>query len=302
MEIQKIISKIKLFSQDTNSNYALTSRVILENMETVVSLSISKVAQMAYTSSTSITRFCQQGLELDGFGELQTIIKLYLKNQESRIIHEEATRNESMNYKSDEWIFNEAVWALEETRELINDIELEKLANEVKNAKVIAIIAFNNGIDILPEIVNKLSMVGLPPVVIQHREVLEHVSDICDESWLFITITYFGERKFVAESLAKIKQNGSKIALISINHQNDYVKHSDIWIQFSGINDSDPLQMTRYSTLSALLYTFQICFIKILRNDPERFRKIYRKCKIDVPELEKEIETQDELENQSTKK
>ncbi|WP_027063511.1 MurR/RpiR family transcriptional regulator [Mesoplasma seiffertii] len=296
MEIQKIISKIKLFSQDTNSNYALTSKVILENMETVVSSSISKVAQMAYTSSTSITRFCQQGLELDGFGELQTIIKLYLKNQESRIIHEETTRNENTSYKSDEWIFNETIWALEETRELINDVELEKSANEVKKAKVIAIISFNNGLDILSEIVNKLSMVGLPPVVIQQREVLEHVSDICDENWLFIAVTYFGERKFVAESLAKIKQNGSTVALISINHQNDYVKYSDVWIQFSGINDSDPLQMTRYSTISALLYTFQMCFIKILRHDPERFKKIYRKCKIDVPELEVEHECDDECE------
>jgi DNA-binding MurR/RpiR family transcriptional regulator len=102
MEIQKIISKIKLYSQDTNSNYALTSKIILENMEVVVVSSISKVAQMAYTSSTSITRFCQRGLELDGFGELQTIIKLYLKNQESRIVHEEMTKAESSGYNTDE--------------------------------------------------------------------------------------------------------------------------------------------------------------------------------------------------------
>jgi hypothetical protein len=55
--------------------------------------------------------------------------------------------------------------------------------------------------------------------------------------------------------------------------------------------------MTRYSTISALLYTFQLCFIKILRNDPQRFGKIYKKCKIDLQETQKDEDKTKETQN-----
>lgn len=141
MDVTKLILKLDQLSKEKTSTIGVTSRVILNNIELITNSTISKVAQLTFTSPATITRFCQKYLDISGFSELQTLLRVYLNQQEEQIKNTSLDKNKKIT-KFDE--INNAIIA---TDALIDINEVDKLVRAIYNTKTVALISYDNSVN-----------------------------------------------------------------------------------------------------------------------------------------------------------
>ncbi|QQY78287.1 MurR/RpiR family transcriptional regulator [Mycoplasma mycoides subsp. capri] len=275
MDVTKLILKLDQLSKEHSSASGITSRIILDNIELITNSTISKVAQITYTSPATITRFCQRHLDISGFSELQTLLRVYLNQQEEQ--------NRLLLQNKDKKIskFEEISKAINATDALIETNQVDKLVKAIYNTKTVALISYDNSVNhAVTELAEKMNLIGIPPVIINQQDLLDYYTKISDSSWVFIVISHFAENITTYQSIVQLKKNGSRIGLISMNKPNKYSSVCDYWIKYA-VTDADPLQKIKHSANFSLLYVVQVLFNRILTNDHNRFEKIIKTLKIE---------------------
>ncbi|UKS53721.1 MurR/RpiR family transcriptional regulator [Mycoplasma feriruminatoris] len=275
MDVTKLILKLDQLSKEKTSTIGVTSRVILNNIELITNSTISKVAQLTFTSPATITRFCQKYLDISGFSELQTLLRVYLNQQEEQIKNTSLDKNKKIT-KFDE--INNAIIA---TDALIDINEVDKLVRAIYNTKTVALISYDNSVNhAVTELAEKMNLIGIPPVIINQQEDLDYFTKISDSAWVFIVVSHFAENNLTFQAISQLKKNGSRIGLISMNKANKYSSVCDYWVKYA-VSDDDPLQKIKHSANFSLLYVVQVIFNRILTNDPKRFEKVIKTLKIE---------------------
>ncbi|AJM72213.1 MurR/RpiR family transcriptional regulator [Mycoplasma yeatsii] len=273
MNVTNVIFRLKELAKEPETNIGLTSKTILDNMNLVANFNISKVAQITYTSPATITRFCQKYLNLSGFSELQTLIRVYLSEEQLNSDPKKHTKKNEFNY-------DEITSAINLTDSLIDMDEVDKIVEGIFKTKTVCIVSQDSSISyIASDLYEKMSLIGIPPIVIKQQETLEYYSKISDENWLFIVISHFGENAMVRKMIEQIHKNGSFVALVSMNNTSAFSKVADCWIKYAP-TDQDPLQKIKYSSMFSLLYVTQVLFTSIVKKDKKRFEKISKILKI----------------------
>ncbi|AGJ90473.1 MurR/RpiR family transcriptional regulator [Mycoplasma putrefaciens] len=265
MKVASTISKLKQLAKDQDSNAKITSEKILDNIELVSNSNISKVAELIYTSPATIIRFCKNYLNLSGFSELQTLLRIYLSEQD------EIEKEHKFILK-----YSEIIEIIDQTDNLSELQEIDKIAKAILQAQTICIIVHDLSVEYLAiDLVEKINLLGLSAIVIAQQKQLDYYSKISDQNWLFIVISHHKENMTFQKKLEKIYNSNSVIALFSMNQASDFSQLANYWVKFALIDPDNK----DFDTISPL-YIVELLINRIVKTDQKRFKKMTKILKI----------------------
>ncbi|AXK51398.1 MurR/RpiR family transcriptional regulator [Spiroplasma alleghenense] len=266
MNVYNIISKIKEISQNKNDKKNYIALTVMQNMNQISSFSLNKLAELALTSPSSVTRFCKE-LDLDGFGGLRVVCEIYLseKEQNRKVIF-----NNDDNFSKK--LLKEIKDVLDQNDNLISTDYYSAISQLIFDTKTVVLVSMDDTQNMAKEFSQKMTSIGIPPVFIDNQQQLEYFVRHSDEKFVFFFVCY-GTNEFILDNANKVKSQGGKVIFISINSSINYRDNFDCVIN---IKDKDhPLWFNKCSSLFSLLFIFQNIFTNIVSSDKKRFMKFF---------------------------
>ncbi|MGY5237641.1 MurR/RpiR family transcriptional regulator [Clostridium tertium] len=248
---------------DINYNIAIT---MLRNIRSIPNMSISKLADLCFTSPAAITRFCHK-LGYSNFIEFKENIKInighYTKGlMKPKAMHYDLTREDILNNMS---------------LEIINEIETFKSFIDLKVIdRVVELIFNSNNVCIFGTQFSQLMAQELQRKLVNISKLIYHANDVqeqerladeLDENSLAILISPTGRFTLYHERLwRKIEKSSATVVVITEQHKPEYMKRSDYIIYLPPRNDSNEYVQNHRYDLSYLLEYIYIRYGSMYKN------------------------------------
>ena len=137
-EVERAIYKLVNIannSDKTNTDY-LIAEGLLSNIGRIPMLNIESLAKLCFMSSSSISKFFSK-YDFESYSSFKKLLRNYLPNIETHI----PQKNTEINYV--EYVTNQTIDALTETKRTISTYEIEKAAEYIHHSDYCTIIANN---------------------------------------------------------------------------------------------------------------------------------------------------------------
>lgn len=265
-----IFSKLNKLTNLTESEKTLV-KYMQDNLESFVKMSASEISETCFISTSTIYRLCQK-LDLSGLSEL--------KVQASSSINEYLIEKNSLDYnypfKQNE-TEHEIVLKMKELYDQtivssLNLISLEKLkviCNELKKAKYIDFYTSAGNIFFAENFKFQMQEIGTFVNVPIEEFNQRLTASTSNEEHISIIMSFEG-RGAVIENITKIlKNNKSKIILISSTNENPLTKYADYNLYLSS-NENHYNKISSFSTRLSLLYLLDCIYTGFFKLDYDR--------------------------------
>ncbi len=234
-------------------------RYILDNTKEVVSMDIHSLAKKGYCSPATIVRICKKN-HFDGFRELKIALlndlnfnDQLLKDSGIEIKHEDHN-----SFIRD--ILNESVTAINNTYNLVDYDEVNKIINLLKKAKIIRLFGIGASYLVAKDFQLKLERINKPTVLFEdtHMQIISSNNLRNDE--IAFMISYSGNTKEINQMAQNIRKKGGIIISLTQYSNNKLMRIADYNLFVPKIEKALRIAATssRISQLSVIDYIYRI--------------------------------------------
>lgn len=234
-------------------------KYILDNTKEVVYMDIYSLAKKGYCSPATIVRICKKN-HFDGFRELKIALlndlnfnDQLLKDSGIEIKHEDHN-----SFIRD--ILNESVTAINNTYNLVDYDEVNKIINLLKKAKIIRLFGMGASYLVAKDFQLKLERINKTTVLFEdtHMQIISSNNLKPDE--VAFMISYSGKTKEINEMAQNMKKKGGTIISLTQYSNNKLMQIADYNLFVPKIER--PLRIgatsSRISQLSVIDYLYRI--------------------------------------------
>lgn len=227
---------------------------ILEDLTKVQMLSLTKISEEINVSKTTILRFCQK-LGYSGYSEFRYDCIRYVNTLNDI---EEETSQENATIVSVE---NNYIDTISQLHKTIQDKEMERLAEKIREARIIRCIGEINSSVTCYQLRYALAMYGHNVDVVSSAPEVTAIDLTTDSNdlVLLVSATLNSESSLVNETLRLVENCGSTFAVVTMNHHSEILNSADISILLPNIVS------TKGNSLLRNVPIFSI-FVEILLN------------------------------------
>lgn len=173
------------------------ARFLLSNSKNIMNINISKLADLTYTSPSTITRFSKK-IGCDNFVDL----KIKLHSTDKLEVEEKKEKQSVFEYYSD---------VINQTEEITDINDIEAVIQLIKEARKIFVLGVGSSGLTAMEFSQRLLRMGLNSTGISDSHLMLITSSIVRKGDLVIGISTSGETKEVIDALELAKKNEANI-------------------------------------------------------------------------------------------
>ncbi|MDD6308869.1 MAG: MurR/RpiR family transcriptional regulator [Clostridia bacterium] len=196
---------------------------LLENPGEIIPLSITELADKCGCSEATIVRFARH-LDFCGYQEL----KISLAREENSSNMTEGLDEGDTPGVVFEKVIDTIYCSLEQTKNVLDHKELEKMANAILSANHVAIYGLGNSAAVGLDFQHKLMRVGIHALFYHDNHLQAISASHLKEGDLAIGISHSGSSKDIVEALDIARKAGATTAAITNYGKSPIIKKSDI--------------------------------------------------------------------------
>lgn len=200
--------------------YYTIAHTILTNLDKIPTISINDLADLCYTSPSTISRFCKD-MNCKNFANFKHEIAIALEYSKNELhLKEEDVYMISKNpeYLVDK-IYNETIESLKMGQMTMNIHDIDKICEMLYQAQKVQMIGYQFNKIISNDF--QIKMLKLQKFIyafVERGEDFQRL-DINDENTLVIIMTVRARKKLIDSLVKKIKENHPRILMITLNKE-----------------------------------------------------------------------------------
>ncbi len=244
---------------------------VLKKRESIVSMSITELAQESKVAESSVSRFCKR-LDLKGYQEFKIAIAQSTHGDEKDSTRElgiEILFHDELEVMASK-VKNTNISALDETYNLINYDELERAVDAMIASSRVRFFGVGSSLITAMEGQNKFLRIMNKSEVAFDSHLQAMAASMMNDQEVAIVISYSGQTKDAIEVAKIAKKAGALVVAITRFNKSPLTAYSDI-ILLCGANEG-PLQGGSLSAKISQLYLLDIMYF-------EYFKKTYEESK-----------------------
>ncbi|UUX35411.1 MurR/RpiR family transcriptional regulator [Fundicoccus culcitae] len=202
-----LLNRIKSKQNFSDSELKIANYVN-EFPQKVISMTIQELADVTYTSTSSVTRFCRK-VDTEGFSELKLQLAKEINNfnlTDKRIEHDIPFQKEANQQEIAHNILNLNIQAILDTFSVLDLNQLERVAQQIVEARGIYFYGKGQSLILCEDFQYKLYRVGINALLTPASDYQIMQSMTQPEGSLAIVISYFGIGQ-TNQSVVKILNN-----------------------------------------------------------------------------------------------
>lgn len=268
--MNNIIMRIKALYNDMGRGEKKIADWILENQSSIISLSIIELAEKCGCGEATIVRFAKR-LGLVGYQELKISIAQETANT-TPIVNQSITKNDTC-FEIFSKLMNDIYSALEHTKKVLNNDNLENAAKKIVNARRIAIYGLGNSSSVAIDAQHKLLRAGLDASAYCDNHMQAIAASHLSSDDVAIGISHSGSSRDVVEALKLSKDSGASTICITNFGKSPIIKHSDIAL-FTASEETKHNILGMNSRISQLAIIDSIYVYIILQKNQEAIKAV----------------------------
>lgn len=195
---------------------------ILRYPKRVLEYTVYDLARESFTSPATIVRLCKK-LDIKGFSRLKVLLAeetKYFQNIKLNLLDTTTIEKDDSPGAIIDKITNISIKTIEETRVLVNEEELLRVARLMKDANIIDFYGIGASSLVAVDGQFKFMRIGKNVIVHQHydRQYVQAVNS--DASHLGIIISYSGETKEMLQIAGILQKNGTPVVAVTSSGEN----------------------------------------------------------------------------------
>ena len=221
-----------LFFHKTQENFHRLTKAdkkaadfMINNLEKVIYLSISELADLASISEASIVRLCRK-LGYTGFQDLKIGVARELVTRQERI-HEQLCEKDDTRSIIDK-IFNSTIATLEMTKKALDSSEVSSAINAISNASKVVIVGSGNSAAIARDAFHKFLRLGLNVHVYCDGHMQMLGVSAMSEGDVLIAISHSGSSRNIVDCAEVARSKNAHVICITASGSSPLAKRADI--------------------------------------------------------------------------
>lgn len=225
--LKSVLIKLREYSSQASVSEKQIIKYILESPQEVIYLSIYKLADVTFSSASSIVRLSKK-IGFSGFKEMKNSIidELTIKYDAKNTAPNEITNQDNIPHVIEK-IMNRHILAIEETHNLIDNETLEAIVNEIKKAQIIYLFGIGSSYLVAKDFRYKMLRLGKNCIIFEDFHMLELQSRNIQKGELAFVFSYSGQTAEVIQYCQNIKKNGGILISITKFGNSKIAKLSD---------------------------------------------------------------------------
>lgn len=202
---------------------------ILRYPKRVLEYTVYDLARESFTSPATIVRLCKK-LDIKGFSRLKVLLAeetKYFQNIKLNLLDTTTIEKDDSPGAIIDKITNISIKTIEETRVLVNEEELLRVARLMKDANIIDFYGIGASSLVAVDGQFKFMRIGKNVIIHQHydRQYVQAVNS--DASHLGIIISYSGETKEMLQIAGILQKNGTPVVAVTSSGENSLNRIAD---------------------------------------------------------------------------
>lgn len=228
----------------------------LNHKEEIPYLSISDLADACEVGDASVYRFCRS-LKLDGYQEFKMKFSLC---QNSATAANTAIHNDSDSIADSlaQRVLNSHIHAMEETFQLLDTSEFEKVLNMLEQAEHVCFFGVGDSLLAAEEARNKFLRITPKVNCIADPHIQAVTASLSNEKDLFVFISYSGATRDNVQTAKIAKERGAKVVCISHFRKSPLTAYCDV-VLLCGAKEG-PLDRGSMSAKAGQLYLIDLLY------------------------------------------
>jgi len=253
---------------------------ILDNINGVIRLPITKMAENVGVSEATIVKFCQH-IGYSGYQELKiTLAQAGGKEHREHIYGEiEADDNINIIIKKIFQIYNQS---LNNTKELLQNADVKTSIEMILKARRLYFFGFGASGIVAEDADLKFKRINHIAEALTDNHRQKMVGALLTEEDLVIGISDSGETKELIESLRMVKETGAKIIAITSNLGSPITKLADITLLTS--SQETPFRGSAMASRMAQLTVIDVLFLGVATAEYDKTLEALRKTRLVMQE------------------
>lgn len=268
MEEMNLILKIQSSYNQLTKAEKKVADYCLSHRDEIPYLSITDLADACDVGDTSVYRFCRT-LKLDGYQEFKMKFSLCQNSSNALSVNINAASAASDNLAQK--ILASHISAIEETYQLLNSAEFEKVLNMLDKAEHIYFFGVGDSLLAAEEARNKFLRITPKVNCITDPHMQAVTASLTGEKDLVFLISYSGATKDNVQTAKIAKERGAMVACISHFQKSPLTAYCDV-VLLCGSREG-PLDRGSISAKSGQLYLIDLLYQNYYERNPiESFR------------------------------
>ncbi|MDP8051109.1 MurR/RpiR family transcriptional regulator [Pasteurella atlantica] len=245
---------------------------LLHTPEQLAQCSLSEIADILNIGEATFIRFCRT-LGFKGFTDfkLALAIELATKIKEKNIIFEEDVCAKDSYFEIAKKLQNNINRVTEETINLLDFEELERVVKALQRAKRIFLFGVGTSGLSAEDAKTKFMRIGLPVDAITNNHFMYMQAALMNDKDVVIGISHSGFSQEIVQALTIAKENGAKTVALTHNLRSPITKVSDL-VLING-NKQGQLQGDSLRTKIAQLFVLDLLYMLIVKEDEKNATK-----------------------------
>ncbi|MBM7661764.1 DNA-binding MurR/RpiR family transcriptional regulator [Bacillus mesophilus] len=257
----KLGGLIKSYYPSLTKSEQKVADIVIEQMEKVIYYSVTDLADVANVGETTVLRFCRK-IGLKGYQEFKLAIAKDLSTLQEQNIKEEESDSLTIS------IANYTKMAIDETVNMIDDNNVQKAIDMIKNAKGVHFFGVGtSGLTAL-DAKHRFIRIGKRTDALIDPHIQSMTAATFDETDVVVGLSVSGSTKDTIDSLQVAKENGAKVIAITYYARSPITKIADC-VLLSGGKES-PLEGGSLAAKISQLFVIDLLCTGIALEDKKK--------------------------------
>lgn len=268
---------------------------LLKNPDKVSSLSIHELAELTYSSASTIIRLCRK-LGFDGYRDLNKslVYELALRKSSYDEKNKEITREDSLEVLVDKVTYKNIV-SLEDTRKLLDMEVLRECVDLIMNAKTICLFGMGSSLLVAKDAYLKFLRINKPSIISEdwHAQLLQARNMTSED--VAIAISYSGMTEEVLRCVTAAKEKGAPVIAITRFEENPLAIIADYNLSVAATEFM--FRSGAMSSRIAQLNIIDILYTAYVNKEYDENLKQFQRTHIDKPYQDAELEPKEKTQS-----
>lgn len=262
--------KIRACYDDMGRSEKRIADYVLKNARSIISLSISELAQRCGSGDATVVRFSRR-LGFSGYQELK--LRLAAEISSSSAIDSTIEKTDSC-YEIFRKRINDISVSLKNTESVIDVDQLERAANCIMNARRIVIFGLGNSAAVAMDAAHKFLRLGLDAQAVCDNHLQAIVASHLDERTVAIGVSHSGSSRDIVDALQLAKNNNATTVCITNYGNSPILSVSDIRL-FTQAEETKRSILAMSSRIAQLALFDAIYTYVVVNKDKQSLEAIY---------------------------
>ena len=269
-EIEKsVLDKILSIYKNLHEAEKKIADYVIDNKEKVIEMTVSELAAQSNVSEATIVRFCKK-CDLKGFYDLKIKIAKEMVNLKNNNISNELDSNNIT--QSLQNILANKIEELKQTISMMNEKNIKKILDVIKNARIVQFAAVGNTIPVAMDGTYKFNQLGISSVTNTIWETQLAFAYTLTNKDVVIVISNSGSSKELV-TLLEIANERQAITISITNHENSPVANKSMYHINTSTREKLFLDEFSFSRVSAMV-VIEILYLLLTREKKDAYKWI----------------------------